>query len=68
MKRKSLGKGRVQVTITESDIIGLLKSKGYKGSVSDISVHVPGGGDWSNCELNLSEVGGITVTMKKEVG
>jgi len=47
---------RKHITLRRSDILELLQRVGWKvPSGADITVRVPGGGDWSGMDLDLDE-------------
>lgn len=53
------------ITIERGDIIAMLKAKGYDiPDSAEIFVTVPGGGDWSNMDLDISNQVPIQVRYK----
>lgn len=61
------------VRLNGKDIIFLLrqelKSQGVKTDLPDnaeVEFHVPGGGDYSNCSLNVDDDNAVTVTWSEK--
>lgn len=49
--------------LNAQDILKLFKQKG--NGRTKVQFHVPGGGDWSNCDIEIDDEHPITVTFEE---
>lgn len=59
IKTTTTVKKQAEMTLTGDDILKLLHEAGYldahETGVGAVTFDVPGGGDWSNCTMNIDE-------------
>jgi 5-enolpyruvylshikimate-3-phosphate synthase len=54
-----------ELTLTRQMIISMLRSSSVKiADDAQVTFHVPGGGDWSNQDINIDEFRTLTVTWE----
>ena len=56
-----------QIKITNHDIISMLRKKGLvtnKETITKVFVSIPGGGDWSNTDMNINDEDPIQITVE----
>lgn len=70
VKSTSETEGVKVISLTGQDIINLLFAKAgemLKFDESSVKFHVPGGGDYSNMDLDITEEDPIVVTIKTKL-
>jgi len=68
-KEETLVSTTTTIKLNAEDLMELLHASGitfHSNSHYDISFHVPGGGDWSHQDINISNDDPITVVVSEE--